>query len=78
MGIIGFLVTFLLFDKNKILNFLHGNSKISTRASSISTKNSLLWLVNVFPVVLVHNLSKNKIFEISSENTRILKILFFS
>ncbi len=68
---------FTFWEKTKISIFLHGNSKISTRASSISTKNSLFWLLNVFLIVLVDNLSKNKIFKISSENMRILKIFFF-
>jgi hypothetical protein len=57
-------------EKNKYVNFLHGNIKILTRVGLILTKNSLFWIVIVFPTVLVHNISKKQFFKISYKNNR--------
>ncbi len=43
-------------EKNKNVNFLHGYIKIVTRVGLILTKDSLFWIINVFPVVLVHKM----------------------
>jgi hypothetical protein len=53
------------WEKNKKFNFLHGNqgadgnAKFFTRVGSVLTENSLFCIIIVFPVVLMHNLSKN-------------------
>jgi hypothetical protein len=52
-------------EKNKNVNFLHGKIKIFTRVGLILTKNSLFWILNVFPTVLDHNISKKQNFRIS-------------
>ncbi len=55
-------------EKNKNVNFLHGNIEIFTQVGLISTKNNLFWILNVFSVGLVHNISKKQNFKISWKN----------